>query len=194
MCIFILTKEEVSKLNIKRFRTISQVSSILLKLFTIFNIVLVIYGFYTILFGDGNFWFTYSEPSIHLFTVSGSSQGIGITETEERLASMIITPLILVVSPYVLLKGSQIFTWLGKGETPFSKKFANGIKHISIVLILSDLLTPIIYHSLLSFISVDGYKYTISFGSALVIGVILFIISEIFKYGIELQNLANETV
>lgn len=181
-------------MNIKRFRTISRVSSVLLKMFTVFSIILVVLGLYIITFGDGNFWFTYSGPSIPLFSTGGSSKGIGITDAEEKLASMIIVPLAVVVSSFVLLKGSQVFTWLGKGETPFSEKFANAIKRLSLVLIIFDLLIPIFYYSLLSWISVDGYHYTIGFGSAFIIGIILFIVSEIFRYGIELQYLADETV
>lgn len=181
-------------MNIKRFRTLSRVGSVLLTVFAIFSIILVISGLYTIIFGDGNFWFTYSGPSIPLFSIGGSSEGVGITVAEEKLASMIIVPLEVVVSSFIVLKGSQIFTWLGKGETPFSEKFANAIKRLSLVLIIFDLLIPIIYYSLLSLISVDGYHYTIGFGSAFIIGIILFIVSEIFKYGIELQYLADETV
>lgn len=181
-------------MNIKRFRTISRVSSVLLKIFTIFSIILVISGLYINIFGDGNFRFTYSGPSIPLFSIGGSSEGVGITDAEEKLTSIIIVPLTVVVSSFILLKGSQIFTWLGKGETPFSEKFANAIKRLSLVLIIFDLLVPIIYYSLLSLISIDGYHYTIGFGSTFIIGIILFIVSEIFKYGIELQYLADETV
>lgn len=181
-------------MNIKKFRRISRVSSLLLKIFAISSIPFVIYGLYTIIFGDGNFWFTYNGPSIPLFSIGGSSEGVGITDAEEKLASMIIAPFTVVVSSIILLKGSQIFTWLGKGETPFSEKFANAIKRLSLVLIIFDLLIPIIYYSLLSLISVDGYNYTIGFGSAFIIGIILFIVSKIFKYGIELQYLADETV
>ncbi|UJF15864.1 DUF2975 domain-containing protein [Jeotgalibaca sp. MA1X17-3] len=181
-------------MNIKKFRRISRGSSLLLKIFAIFSITLVIYGLYTILFGDGNFWFTYKGPSIPLFSMGGSSGSVGITDAEEKLASMIIVPFTVVVFSFILLKGSQIFTWLGKGETPFSEKFANAIKRLSLVLIIFDLLVPIIFYSVLSLISVDGYNYTIGFGSAFIIGIILFIVSEIFKYGIELQSLADETV
>lgn len=184
----------MSVMNIKRFRTVCRISSVVLKLFVVLSILLVVYTFYRIYFTTGNYWFNYNGPSIPIYSMGGSKNGIMITQNEERLASLIITPLTVIVSSYALLKGSQIFAGLGKGETPFSEKFAKSLKHLSIVLIASDIIIPILYSAVLSFIYEDGYQFTIGVSSGFLIGMILYVISGIFYYGIELQHLADETV
>ena len=181
-------------MNIKRFRTVCRISSIALKLFAVLSIFLVVYGFYTIYFGSENFWFTYSGPSIPIYSMGGSMNGVMITQSEERLAALIIVPLIVLITSYALFKGSQIFKWLGKGETPFSEKFAKTLKRLGLVLVVSDFLIPILYYSVLSFIYEDGYQFNIGVSSTFLIGIILYVISGIFYYGIELQHLADETV
>lgn len=181
-------------MNIKRFRTVCRISSMVLKLFAVFSIFLVAYIFYKIYFTNGDYWFTYNKPTGVIYSMTKITDGTMITQDERRLASLIIVPLTVSISSYALFKGSQIFAGLGKGETPFSEKFAKSLKRISLVLIVSDLLIPIVHSLLLSFIYKGGYEFTIGVSSSFLIGIILYAIAGIFYYGIELQHLADETV
>lgn len=181
-------------MNIKRFRTICRISSFVLKLLAVFSVIIVVYGLYTIYFDDGNFWFTYNKPTGAIYSMTKITDGAMITQADRRLAALIIVPFTLLVNFYTLFKGAQIFEWLGNGEAPFSEKFAKSLRRISLVLIISDLVIPIVHSLVLSFIYKGGYEIIIGIGSMFFIGIILYVISEIFYYGIELQHLANETV
>jgi uncharacterized membrane protein len=73
-------------------------------------------------------------------------------------------------------------------------EFAQSIKRLGIILILSDILLPLFRSLLVTIIMEGSYYLIVGVGSSLVIGLILYAVSEIFNYGIELQKLSDETV
>lgn len=181
-------------MNIKRFRRVCNVSSIILKILAVLAIVITSLSMYQVLSGNPNVWFNYEGPSFSMFSSGHTMGGILITDAEYRLAATIISPFIVLVSSYVFWKGSQLFKRLADGETPFNFEFTKSLKHLSLVLILSDIITPILYSIILSTIYDNGHEVIVGLTSSFVIGIILYTISEIFYYGIELQQLADETV
>jgi len=181
-------------MNIKRFRRLCNISSIILKGFTILAILVTVYAIFQIITGNTNVWFSYDGPSFPIFSSGGSMNGMPITESEYRLAALILTPFLITISSYVMWRGAQLFKRLADGETPFNHKFAKSLKHLSVVLILTDIALPILYSIILSTIYEDGHQFVIGLSSSFLIGIILYVIAEIFYYGIELQHLADETV
>lgn len=181
-------------MNIKRFRRVCNVSSIILKILAVLALVVTSMTLFQVLQGNSDVWFTYDGPSFSIFSSGGSMNGYSITDAEYRLAAAIIAPLIVLVTSYVFWKGGQLFKRLADGETPFNPLFARSLKRLSLILIISDILIPILHSITLSAIYQDGHEVIVGLTSSFVIGIILYAISEIFYYGIELQQLADETV
>lgn len=181
-------------MNIGRFRKICKICSYALLFFSAVIIFLVVYGIYLYFFGKADMSFAYNSPSIPLYSMGGSEGAIGITATERNSAALAMLPITQTITIFVLLKGAAAFKWLGDGKRPFEPKFVNIIKCISLVLMVSDIIFPIVHSIILTIISADGYNYNFGFGTAFIIGVILYIVSEIFNYGIELQSLSDDVV
>lgn len=181
-------------MNVKRFRRLCNISSFVLKGFTLFALLLTGYFMVQILTGNSNVWFNYEPPSFSIFTSASSMNLFNISDSEYRLAALIMTPFLITVYSYIMWKGAQLFKRLADGETPFNSQFAKTLKLLSIVLIISDIAFPILYSIILTTIYEDGHYFTIGLSSSFLIGIILYVIAEIFYYGIELQHLADETV
>lgn len=177
-------------MDIKRFRTICRVSSVGLIVLAVLTIIVTAFIGYRVFTGS-DFSFNYDGPGFSLFSMGG---GGFFGEEESGLAASIIAPIILMITVYLYFKGSQLFKQLAAGKNPFTLSFAQSIRRLSIVLIVSDLMIPLLYSLVLTFIIEDGYYFTLGVGSAFLFGLLLYVISEIFNYGIELQYLADETV
>lgn len=182
----------VRKMNIKRFRTVAKVSSILLKIAAVFLMGILLYTMYLVFISDADMWMTYSSPSFSLFhSVSG---GLQTMETDLQTVAAIFAPIAVLINIFVLWKGSQLFKRLADGEKPFTDKFAQSIKWLSLVLIISDILLPLFYSLIITLMTENGHYLIIGVGAPFLIGLILYAVAGIFYYGIELQTLSDETV
>ncbi|PRY74137.1 hypothetical protein [Alkalibacterium olivapovliticus] len=177
-------------MNVDRFRLICKLASLLLKAGAVFIAFTVMYSLFTYFFTDTNIWFNLNIPDFPFFNaVSGP-----LEDADMQLAALISVPFNFLLSFYIFWKGSELFQYLSGGHSPFAFKFAQSIKRLAIVMIVSDLLLPL-FHSLLVTIIMDGrYYLIIGVGPSLMIGLILYAVSEVFTYGIELQRLSDETV
>src|SRR5699024_8003062 len=108
--------------------------------------------------------------------------------------SGIITPILILIYVFVLWKGSLLFNQLSNGEKPFTFEFASSIKRLSILLITTDIVLPILYSLIVTIIMEGGHYILLGVGAPFLIGIILYAVSEIFIYGIELQTLSDQTV
>lgn len=181
-------------MNIKRFRRVCNISSVVLKSVAVIGLLVTSMTMYQVLSGNPHVWFNYEGPSFNIFYSGGSMNSYAITDAEYRLAASIIAPLLVVITSYVFWKGGQLFKRLADGEMPFNRLFAKSLKRLSLLLIISDILIPILHSMILSIIYKDGHEFAVGLTSSFLIGIILYAISEIFYYGIELQHLADETV
>lgn len=181
-------------MNIERFRKICRINSYALNLFAVVIIFFVFYGIYAVISGSVDMNFSFRNPGITLYSMGGSKSAIGITEAEYQSAATVMFPVTQIVSVYIFLKGGEIFKWLGDGKLPFDSKLVKMVKKISLTLMISDIVFPMLHSVILSFISVDGYSFRFGFGSAFIMGVILYVVSDIFNYGRELQTLSDDTV
>lgn len=177
-------------MNIKKFRIICKVSSILLTMSAIVIALIVFSSLYTYFFTDTDIWFNLSTPS---FTFFNSGRGFP-DEADFRLAALIDLPFTFFLSIYIFWKVSQLFKYLSEGHSPFSFQFAQSIKRLGIIMIFSDILLPLFRSLLVSILMQEGYYILFGVGSSLMIGLILCAVSETFNYGIELQTLSDETV
>lgn len=181
-------------MNLSRFRNFCRINAYALQIFSIFIFVAVVYSVYTYVCGTTTLSFTYNSPDITLFSMGGSKGAIGITEAERQIAAFTMIPITQAVTIFVLLAGSAAFKWLADGKRPFDFNFVKIIKRISLTLMISDIILPLVHSFVLGVISVDGYNLNFGFGSGFIMGVILYVVSEIFNYGIELQNLSDDVV
>ncbi|GAA0358393.1 hypothetical protein GCM10008932_08870 [Alkalibacterium iburiense] len=174
-------------MNVKHFRFICKLLSGLFKGLATVGIGIVVLGFYLVLFTDtGSF----------NFEIDGFSLFVSQSYIEEEIfstAALIVSPYIIGLFAYVLFKGSSLLDQLEAGHSPFNSTFAYNLKKISLVLIISDISTPLLY-SLFVTLLADGHYFNIALGSSFVIGLILYAVAEIFNYGIELQELSDDTI
>jgi len=180
----------VSIINVKQFRSFCRFTSIILKLFTIWIGIAISVSLYSYFFTDTDIWFNFSAPG---FTLVNGQRGT-LADSEKHLAALIIVPIGAIVSSYVFWKGGQLFNYLAEGNSPFSYDFSRTVKRISLILIVTDILSPLIYSLLVTTIMAGSYYYIIGLGAPFLIGLILFAVSEIFNYAINLQQVVDDTV
>lgn len=182
----------VRQMNIKQFKNVSRFASVLLRIAAIWFGLSVATLFFSYFFTSSDVWFNFPSPDFPILN------GIGGATTNKlfplKQAASFVVPLIVIVNCYVLWKGSQLFTYLADGNSPFSMDFSRSVKNLGLILIVSDIVFPIIYSLLVTIMMESGYYYIIGVGSSLLIGLILFAAAEIFNYGINLQQFADDTV
>lgn len=185
-------------MDMERFRKISKVISIVLKMMAVLLVIIILFLVAGLLYKENNFEFTYEPPTFGFFAqravyIDGPN-GLGQMVRAEKMGAFIVTPLVALTEIYILFRGSSVFQYLADGYAPFAEKFAKRIKHLSIVLMVTDVLIPVLYSLLVTIFQKGGYSVSVGITSYFFFGLILYLVSEIFNYGIELQQLANETV
>ncbi|MFO8069971.1 MAG: DUF2975 domain-containing protein [Alkalibacterium sp.] len=176
-------------MNIKRFRTVSKLLSFSLKLIGAFCIVIILIGIiFTFFIDNVAFIVGFPENSLILF------QDSRVTEADHAFTSLIIAPLFLAVYSYILFKGSFLFDHLANGETPFTFDFAESVKWISFLLITFDIILPLLYSLIVNLRADEGFYFNFGLTSSFFIGLILYIVSGVLKYGISLQELSDDTI
>lgn len=175
-------------MNVKRFRFVCRLLSGLFKVLAALGVGMLILGIFFTLFNE-TASFSYDIGGFSLFV----AQTNHIEEETFSTAALIIAPILISLFIYVLLKGSSLFDQLTEGHSPFNSEFTHTIKKISLILIIPDLIMPLLY-SLIVTLLTDGYYLNVAVGSSFIIGLILFAVAEIFNYGIELQELSDDTI
>lgn len=177
-------------MNVNQFRSVSRFTSVILKLASIWVAISVTSFLFSYFFTKGSVWFNFPMPDFPILnSVSGP-----LSDADMQLGALIVVPLKTTVTCYVLWKGSQLFKYLSEGNTPFSIDFSQRIKRLSLILIISDIIFPLIYSLLVTLITEGSHYLIIGVGSSLLIGLILYAAAEIFNYAINLQQLADDTV
>lgn len=178
-------------MNINRFRNVSRFLSLLLKGFGALSIaallLIVVFSFF-LETDSPSVNVAFSESPLFYF------QDSRVTETDYRLGAFVIAPVFLALASYIFFKGSFLFDRLVRGETPFTYDFAESVKWISLILIVSDILLPLLYSLIVNLSADEGFYFIFDLSSAFLIGLILYIVSGILKYGISLQELSDDTV
>lgn len=177
-------------MNIKLFRQICKGSSVLLKGLAVFMAIAVVTSLYGYFFTDRIIWFDLNSPSFPILHSVRNSP----TEAQRQLAALIEVPFATTLGIYIYWKGSQLFHYLAEGQTPFSFEFSRSIKRLALLMIFSDIILPLFRSLMVTILMENGYYFLIGVNASLMIGLILYAVSEVFNYGIELQRLSDETV
>ncbi|MEO1771698.1 hypothetical protein [Candidatus Enterococcus ferrettii] len=99
----------------------------------------------------------------------------------------------LLVWTFAFWSGSKIFYDLSEGLTPFSETMYKRIDRIAKAILWLGFLQPQIYSLFASLVS-GKFSWSLSLNLTLVMGLVLYSISAIFRYAISLQELADDTV
>ncbi|MFO8069972.1 MAG: DUF2975 domain-containing protein [Alkalibacterium sp.] len=178
-------------MDITRFRNISRFLSLLLKGFGTLAIaallLIVVFSFFLEI-DSPSVNVAFSESPLFYF------QDSRVTEADYRLGAFIIAPVFLAIGSYIFFKGSFLFDRLVRGETPFTYDFAESVKWISIILIVTDIFLPLLYTLVVNLSADEGFYFVFDLSSSFMIGLILYIVSGILKYGISLQELSDDTI
>lgn len=138
------------------------------------------------------------EQPYFLYTANGftilSSTFNETTFEQERLASLIVQPLIVIVQGYSGYVGYQFFSEMSEGETPFQAKYVQNIRSVSIVLMIAGVLIPLIYSLAVTLLKPNGYYLWITLTTDFFVGLFLYVTSEIINYGVSLQELTDDTI
>lgn len=110
------------------------------------------------------------------------------------LTGLLVTTPVLITYAIVFFKGSRFFKSLVQNQTPFSKDNKKLISRISIVLMILGLAPSLVYSIILSFFMTNGYYIKFDIGVSFVVGAILYCVSEVINYGLELQQFSDDTV
>lgn len=178
-------------MNIKRFRFIASLASkgllIVAGIWTAI-ILLIIFG---LLFGFSSVSFDESNTNYLYFFESHSAN---ITLEQEKLSGL--TSVLPAMASYIffMFLASQLFEDLANGETPFTLIQVKRLKTISIGIILVNLIQPLIRSLVLTLLMNRGHYFSWGLNSEIFIGVAIWVLAEIFAYGIELQTLSDETL
>ena len=176
-------------MNIKRFRRVSKFLSFSLQLIGAFCIAIIVIGLISIPFTNrGSFFVEMPENSFISFNDSR------VTDADHAFTSLIIAPVFLAAYSYILFKGSFLFDRLADGKTPFTFDFAESVKRISFFLIAFDIVMPLLYSLIVNLRADEGFYFNFGLTSSFIVGLILYIMSGVLKYGISLQALSDDTV
>ncbi|OJF93740.1 DUF2975 domain-containing protein [Alkalibacterium sp. 20] len=177
-------------MNVKQFRAASRLLSGLLIILGAFSIAILILGLVLIIFTDMGSSFTVNLPENPIISFNDSR----VTDADHAFTSLIVAPLFLAVYSYILFKGSFLFDRLADGKTPFTYDFAESVKGISLLLIAFDIILPLLYSLIVNIRAEEGFYFSFGLTSSFLIGLILYIVSGVLKYGISLQELSDDTV
>lgn len=116
-----------------------------------------------------------------------------LTAPQQAITSTLSMLPQFLVWAFAFWSGSKIFYDLSEGLTPFSETMHKRIDRIAKAILWLGILQPEIYSLFASFVSGKFY-WSISLNLTLVMGLVLYSISAIFRYAISLQELADDTV
>lgn len=178
-------------MNVKRFQRICKVVSVVLLLVVGYFLFVSLFMLFVWLRGNNELFINLKIPSgLVLYTVRTDTA----TEKQQLISSVVALIPESLSTLYILFKGSRLFAWLGKGNSPFQPTFVKAVKRIGILMMAVDALTPLLYSAVLSLLLPSGYYFQLHFSSLFLIGIIFYCLAEILHYGITLQQLADDTV
>ena len=171
----------------KRFA--SFIGIILLLLSVFFSLILVLFS---IAYFTKKTGFSINPPTngFTLFHAGMNSP----THQDKLLAGFVVTVPTLITYIFLFFKGSQFFKSLVQDETPFSKENQQMMSRTGIILMILGVLPSIIYSIILSSLMTNGYNFNVTIDSNFLIGAVIYSMSKIISYGVELQEFSDEVV
>lgn len=176
-------------MDVKKFEKITKFLSILLKLVSVF-IILGMIGFVLLLtFKKDSLTMSVPVPSFPINAGSGD-----VPESAKFIAGGFVAISSMLIYFYIFLKGSQFFNKLSKGETPFSIDNYKILKEIGVIVAITSFIFPLIYSLIATLLTPNGYYLIIGIDVETIIGLMIYCMAEVIRYGVNLQELSDETV
>lgn len=176
-------------MNVKKFRKFTKfLDTLMMFLCVLCAISLVVF---TLLFIFKKENLSITSPNIY-FPLGGIKGEA--TSSVKFLANFVAAIIGMSVYSYLFFKGSRFFSNLSRGGTPFSVENYKLLKRLGLLLIAVNLIIPIIYSALITFLMTDGYYIALGLNSEVVIGLVISAMAEIIRYGVALQNFSDDAV
>lgn len=180
-------------MKVKKFQSISKFLSYFFKLAAILSIIAAALSLGSYFFDLLNFesisFVVEMDSTLSIFFSDGS-----ITDLEYAKAGLLVGPFFLILMSYLFIQASTLFDRLVTGETPFTFDFAKKVKKISYFLVIIDLIVSLFYTLLVNLIADTGNYFYMGLSYLTLIGLILYLVSGILNYGVQLQKLSDQTV
>lgn len=176
-------------MNVKKFRKFTKFLDTLLMLFCVVCVISLVV--FTLLFIFNKKNLSISGPTISF--PMGAIKG-DVPSSVKFLANYIVAIIGMAVYSYLFFKGSRFFSNLSRGGTPFSVENYKLLKHLGLLLIAVNLIIPFIYSALITFLMPDGYYIALGLRSEVIIGLIIYAMAEVIRYGVTLQEFSDDAV
>ena len=140
--------------------------------------------------------FAYDNPvvsSTRRLIIFGFYNSGALTSSHQNVVDTLTMLPQLLIWAFAFWSGSKIFYDLSEGLTPFSEAIHKRIDRIAKAILWLGILLPEIYSLFASFVSGE-FHLSLYPNLTLVMGLVLYSISAIFRYAISLQELADDTV
>lgn len=173
----------------KTFQKIARVLDLLLKVACFYILFVLLVLLYMAIFQHEHVDLTIRMPDF-IYTRISETQ----PESALFISSAIVGCLTSIVNIYVLFKGSLFFSRITNGQTPFANINVKLLREIGVIMIVSSLLFPLIFSTLVTLMMPAGYTLILGIDSTTIIGLIIYFAAEVIQYGVRLQELADDTV
>lgn len=178
-------------MNMKRFRLICKFMSYMLTFLVAVCLVITVMLLSLVFADPGNNISAFIDLSNRTFLQFGTGH---YSDADLELTATILIPIITMTYAYIFRKASSLFDYLADGDTPFSSYFSRSVKTVSIVMIVNDIMIPLLHSLVLSIVMGQGYSFSFGLSDFFFFGLIFYVAAEVLNYGIELQQLSDETV
>lgn len=176
-------------MNVKKFENISKFLSVLLKIVSVFIFLGIVGLILLLIFKRDSLTMNVPIPSFPISSGSGD-----VPETAKFLAGVIVAIPSMFLYLYAFFRGSQFFSKLAKGETPFSVSNYKLLKEIGIIVTVTTFIMPLVYSLVVTINMTEGHYFILGIDSETIIGLIIYCMAEVIRYGVTLQELSDETV
>lgn len=128
---------------------------------------------------------------VHLFTAMS-----GDLSEKSKFMALVISGLVLrTAQSYICWQAGIFFSILRTSKQPFSMTVYKLLKKIGLLLIISDIVSPLIYYLVVTLLMTDGYQIAlITVTSQFLIGLVIYYMAEVIRYGVTLQKFTNDVV
>jgi len=176
-------------MNVRKFEKISKFLSILLKLVSGFIVLGLIGLILLLIFKRNNLTMSIPTPSFPINSVSGD-----VPDSAKFIAGVIVAIPSMLIYFYAFFRGSQFFNNLSKGETPFSISNYKILKEIGLIVAITSFIFPLIYSLVATLLTPNGYYLIVGIDVETIIGLMIYCMAEVIRYGVNLQELSDKTV
>lgn len=134
----------------------------------------------------------FASPSVDLTLFHSFNQDV---PPQAKLIAGIFTALPLTITyGYVFWRSSAFFNKLSKGQTPFSLQNYRTLKEIGIILVIVNFIAPLFYSLIATLNMPEGHYISFGIDTEILVGLVIYCMAEVIRYGITLQELSDETV